>query len=78
MRRFVFERSGAPGVREKFTVEADTVMARRYRIAMQELPLLCRRLLDAPDADGSRALVFTEAHMSTHAGLAAPRSRFGK
>jgi hypothetical protein len=72
-RRFLFERTG-PGtgpVREKFTVDADMVMARRYRISVQDLPLLCRRLLDDADGTVSRTLIFGEAQMCTHAGLLA-------
>lgn len=73
MRRFFFERTvpGAGVPRERFTVEADTVLARRYKIAMQDLPLLCRRLLDGPDATNSRELVFSEAQMCSHAGVLA-------
>ena len=71
MRRFFFERtdSPAPGaVRQQFIVDADMAVARRYKIAMQELPLLCRRLLDQADTTVSRTLIFGEGEMRNHAG----------
>lgn len=70
-RRFTFERTGAGVARETFTVDADTVIARRYKIATQDLPLLCRRLLDGADATVSRTLVFSEAQMCSHAAALA-------
>lgn len=72
-RRFLFERTGAGtgAVREKFTVDADIVMARRYGISVQELPLLCRRVLDIADGTLTRMFVFGEAEMCMHAGLVA-------
>jgi len=70
MRRFFFERTGSAAgtVREQFIVDADMAVARRYKIAMQELPLLCRRLLDQTDATVSRTLIFSEVDMRNHAG----------
>lgn len=72
MRRFFFERTGAAGMaREQFTVDADMGLARRYKIAMQDLPLLCRRMLDQADGTVSRTLIFGEAQMCSHAGILA-------
>jgi len=73
MRRFFFERTGAGQgtVREQFTVDADTGLARRYKIAMQDLPLLCRRMLEHADGAVSRTLIFGEAQMCSHAGTLA-------
>lgn len=72
-RRFLFERTGPKTgpAREEFTVDADIIMARRYGISVQELPLLCRRLLDDVDSATSRTLIFGEAQMCMHAGLLA-------
>src|SRR5579884_3132263 len=71
MRRFTFERTGGGVLRETYTVDADTVIARRYKIATQDLPLLCRRLLDGPEAPVSHTLVFSESQMCSHAGALA-------
>ncbi|MFB3779808.1 MAG: hypothetical protein ACE141_19465 [Bryobacteraceae bacterium] len=58
--------------RVKFTVGVDLALIPRYGIRMQELPLLCRRLLDRRgEADETRALTFTEEEMSVHASSCA-------
>lgn len=74
-RVFAFERTGLDRVRTKVVVRADLALIRRYGIQMQELPLLCRNLLERQD-DGAEphTLTFTEADMSLHAkGCAAAR-----
>jgi hypothetical protein len=45
-RVFAFEGVAIGQIRTAFTVRADLALSRRYGIAMQELPLLCRGLLD--------------------------------
>src|SRR5580704_7060777 len=63
-------------IRTVFTVRADLALSRRYGIPMQELPLLCRSLLDRqeesgqePNESGERdssakhALTFSEEEM---------------
>jgi len=45
-RVFAFEGVAIGQIRSVFTVRADLALSRRYGIAMQELPLLCRGLLD--------------------------------
>jgi hypothetical protein len=68
VRHFVFERVGADRTRISYTVDADLRALRDFRITMQELPLMCRRLLDAlPEGDGERALTLTETDMRQHA-----------
>jgi hypothetical protein len=63
-RVFAFARVGAGAIRVPFTVRADMTLVRRYAIPMQELPLLCRGLLDRRDeADDTRELIFTEEEM---------------
>jgi hypothetical protein len=67
-RVFAFEGIGADHTRTAFTVRADLAMSRRYGIRIQELPLLCRGLLDRRDGeDPSRTVVYTEAEMSANA-----------
>ena len=45
-RVFAFEGIGADRIRTKFTVKAELALIRNYGIRIQELPLLCRGLLD--------------------------------
>ena len=69
-RVFAFERMGSDRVRTKMVVRADLALVRRYGIQMQELPLLCRNLLERSDGDngaGAHTLTFSEDDMSLHA-----------
>ena len=67
IRVFRFERIGNDQVRTEFTVRADLAMSRRYDIRMQELPLLCRLLLERSEgAEEQRAFTFTEDQMCVH------------
>src|SRR5438093_272513 len=45
-RRFLFERIGADRTKSSVIVRADVNLARKHAIRLQELPLICRRLLD--------------------------------
>src|SRR5450631_3124253 len=75
-RVFAFERRETTRSRMAFTVKADLSLIRRYDIRVQELPLLCRSLLERQEAVESfraetvsdvetRALTFTEDEMRT-------------
>ena len=66
-RVFTFEGVAADRTRTAFTVRADLALLRKYDIRMQELPLLCRGLLERRDesAEG-RILTFTEGDMNRH------------
>jgi hypothetical protein len=67
-RVFAFERLGSDRVRTKMTVKADLALTRRYGIQMQELPLLCRNLLERSDSGaGAHTLTFSEDDMCLHA-----------
>jgi hypothetical protein len=71
IRHFTFERITAERTRIEYTVDADLLALRAYKISMQELPLMCRRLLEAaPEADPARALSLTDEHMRQHAAVA--------
>ena len=48
--------------RTHYTVRADLTLVRKYGIHIQELPLLCRKLLDASEAPGP-SLTVSEADM---------------
>ena len=64
-RVFAFERVGPDRIRMKYTVRADLALLLRYGIPMQELPLLCRRLLERRNDDREErgAVTFTEDEM---------------
>ena len=63
-RVFAFEQMGEDRVWTKWTVRADLALARRYGIHIQELPLLCRGVLDRRvDNSGASSLTFTEDEM---------------
>ena len=74
-RVFAFERLGLDRVRTKVVVRADLAMTRRYGIQMQDLPLLCRNLLERSDDGGeTHTVIFTEDEMNLHAkGCAAAK-----
>jgi hypothetical protein len=74
-RVFTFERIAADHSRSLFTVRADLALARRHRIPLQELPLLCRAVLEQIHEGGDqRAFVFTEADMRLYADGVAERA----
>jgi hypothetical protein len=74
-RVFAFTRVHADGTRAEFTVKADLALSRRYAIAVQELPLLCRLFLEGlSEAGEMRALTYTEDQMSLHAKERAARA----
>jgi hypothetical protein len=67
-RVFAFEGTGEDRIRTKFTVRADLGLIRTYGIRLQELPLMCRGILERqPEGEETRALIFTENEMSVHA-----------
>jgi hypothetical protein len=67
-RVFTFERIGDDRLRTKFTVKADLSLIRRYGIRLQELPLMCRGLLDRrTEGEDLRSLIFTEDEMGIYA-----------
>jgi len=71
-RVFAFERIGEDRLRTRFTVRADLALIRRYGIRLQDLPLMCRGLLDRSNEGGSnesddkRTFIFTEDEMSLY------------
>ena len=72
VRLFVFDRIAADRTRTRFTVGADLRLIYKYRIAVQELPLLCRRILEgrAP-GEQTQAFMFTEGEMRAYASTRA-------
>lgn len=69
-RVFSFERVADDWARTPYSVKADLALARKYRIPMQELPLLCRGVLERhSEDDDARAFTLTEEDMTVQADL---------
>ena len=67
-RVFAFEGIAADRVRTAFTVRADLALSRTYGIRLQELPLMCRAILEHREEGEERnSLTFTEDAMRLHA-----------
>ncbi|HLG96739.1 MAG TPA: hypothetical protein VKX49_10555 [Bryobacteraceae bacterium] len=67
-RVFAFEGVKEDRTRAEYTVRADLVLVRKYGIRVQELPLLCRALLDkCGDWEEKRAFLFSEDEMQLRA-----------
>ena len=58
VRQYYFDAVGEDRVRKQVAVDADLDLVRRYGIPVQDLPLLCRRLLDARAK--AESIIFTE------------------
>jgi len=67
-RVFAFEGVKADRTRARYTVRADLGLVRKYGIQVQELPLLCRALLDkGGEAEEKRSFIFSEDEMRLRA-----------
>ena len=74
-RVFTFECVGPDRLRTVYRVKADLALSRRYRIPLQELPLLCRDFLQrCPLGEGQRTFTFAESEMSVYADVRAART----
>lgn len=63
-RVFSFDRRGDDNVRTRCDVRADLALTRTYGIQVQELPLLCRGLLDRCEEESPvESLTFEESDM---------------
>lgn len=70
VRVFAFEGVTADRVRTVYSVKADLALARKYGIRMQELPLLCRAVLERRgEDDEGRDFAFTEGDMTLHSDV---------
>ena len=68
IRYYVYQGQHDDGNLSEFTVDADVRLLRKHGIALQELPLLCRRLLEKQNPDSSvKAVTFTEDLMKEQA-----------
>ena len=67
-RVFAFEGVKADRTRAQYTVRADLGLVRKYGIRVQELPLLCRSLLDkCAEHEEKRTLIYSEDDMQLRA-----------
>jgi len=63
-RVFAFERLSGDRARTRCMVKADLVLVRQYGIRLQELPLMCRGLLEKrDDSEGPPTVIFSEDQM---------------
>jgi hypothetical protein len=67
LRRFTFELTGSGPPRTTVVVVADMALAWKYEIPLQELPLLCVRLLESWTADADVTAVVSETEMIEYA-----------
>ena len=78
-RVFAFEGIASDRTRTPFTVRTDLALTRRYGIRMQELPLLCRAVLErCHEGEEKRAFAYTEEDMRLYADCAAAKERAAK
>lgn len=78
-RIFTFERVAADRTRTLFTVKTDVALSQRYGIRLQELPLLCRGILEQHQEDDTRrAFTYTEEDMCRHANCASAKAEEAK
>jgi hypothetical protein len=78
-RVFTFEGITEERVRSIFTVRADLSLAHRYDVPLQDLPVLCRSVLERlHDSGDKRAYAFTEEDMCLFAKDMAARALAAK
>jgi hypothetical protein len=71
VRQYAFQGT-ADGILTGFTVGVELALIPRYGIRIQELPLLCRGLLERQgEGEEKRTLTFTEEEMRVHADICA-------
>jgi hypothetical protein len=74
-RVFAFEGIGEDRVRTEYKVRADLALIHRYGIRVQELPLLCRGILEGRNEDEEQqTFTYTESDMRRNAELCAVRA----
>lgn len=67
VRHYGFQGVAAGQPRTRVIIDADVNLLRKHSIALQDVPLMCRRLLESSDGSGDRRLLFTEEQMCRHA-----------
>jgi hypothetical protein len=78
-RVFAFQGVAADKTRTLYTVRADLALAQRYGIRLQELPLLCRAVLErCSEGTERRAFSYSESDMCLYANSAMEREQAAK
>src|ERR1700730_2788264 len=68
IRRYVFQGASSGGIRAEFSVGVDLTLLQRYRIPIQEVPLLCSLLLASSlEKDPRAELTLSEDNMRIRA-----------
>ena len=76
VRRYNFRGTSVNRTYQEFAVHTDVALARKYGIGLQELPLLCRRLLEKdPERLDVHIIVFSEELMREHSDQVAAAER---
>jgi hypothetical protein len=74
-RVFAFEGIADDHVRTQYKVSADLALTQKYGIRAQELPLLCRELLERRNEEEEhQSFTYTESEMRRNAELCAVRA----
>ena len=78
-RVFEFEGISADWTRTSFTVRTDLALTRRYGIRLQELPLLCRAVLERRrEGAEQRAYVYSDEDMRLYAKCEAAQAEVAR
>ena len=78
-RVFAFDGITEDWTRSPFTVRTNLALTRQYRIRLQELPLLCRTVLERRhEGEEQQGFTFTEEDMRLYADRAAAREEAAK
>jgi hypothetical protein len=65
---FTFEHVAADKARTEYVIRADLALAQKHGIRLQDLPLLCRGLLErGGEEEKNRPTIFSEDEMRLHA-----------
>ena len=76
VRRYKFKGTFVDRTSREFTVETDVALARKFGIGLQELPLLCRRLLEKDvERLNVSTIIFSEELMREHSDQCAAADR---
>ena len=68
VRQYAFQGTTVDKQRVEFIVDVDLALVLKHGIPMQEIPLLCRRLLEEkPVSEQARKVNFTQAQMQDYA-----------
>jgi len=67
-RVFAFEGISADRIKTAYSIRADLGLIRKYSIRIQELPLICRAILERKSSENEeRVMTFTEEDMGLYA-----------